>query len=364
MTRLPLALPLLFLAGGLALNLARATAQLPPAGDITALPYEMWADSLERFILAIQLPPGRELIDPCTPDELQASWIDWLQRKVSRTVCGSALWFDGLFGESDVYEETSATHGRIFLGVLWDERDGLDFKFRFRLKASLPQLENRANIVLGRDDFDSYVSDQTDTSEGLPGSFGDSEEEEWLLGIGYAPVTGRRSRLSIEPGVRLKIPLDPYVKVHYRHNLLTDPNKIQVRFRETLFWRKQDGYGFTSRVDIDRTLSQRFLLRARAAGTVGEAQRGVDWQTALTLYHYLGGGRALAYMVEVLGETGLEVPVQDYDVRVTYRQPFLRSWLFLELSGGLNWPRKLLDEDREINPGLGVGFEMQYGRRL
>jgi hypothetical protein len=301
--------------------------------------------------------------DPCVPDEVHGSWIDWLQRKVSRTVCGSALWFDGLFGESDVYQERDVSYGRIFLGLWWDERDGIDFKFRFRVRMALPQLEKRANLFLGRDDVDNFLSDQNDSAEGLPGSFTDSEEEEWLFGVGFAPVRGRRSRLSIEPGLRLKIPLDPYVKVHYRYNLFVEPRRTQVRFRETLFWRKSDGSGFTSRVDVEYMLSQRFLTRLSASGTVGESRRGVDWYSGLRLYHYLGSGRALAYLVEVFGETRKEVPIEDYGVRVTYRQSILRRWLFAELSGGLNWPRRTLAETREINPGLGIGFEMQYGRR-
>jgi hypothetical protein len=88
----------------------------------------------------------------------------------------------------------------------------------------------------------------------------------------------------------------------------------------------------------------------------------VDWYTAATLYQYLGTGSALAYMVEVYGETGREVPVENYGVLVTYRRSFLRPWLFIELSSGLYWPRRWLAEERKINPGLGLGFELHFGR--
>jgi hypothetical protein len=335
-------------------------AQAPPAARITALTYPQQADSLSNVRWAFEEFVPRA--DPCLPDELQTSWIDWLQRKVSRSVCGSAMWFDGLFGESGLYEEMDATYGRMFLGLWWDERDGFDPKFRFRIRMVLPQLENRVNIVVGRESVDDFVTDQHDASEGLAGSFADAEQEDWMLGIGFVPTRGRRSRFSIDAGVRMTIPLDPYLRLHYRLHLFTDPEKIQVRLRQTVHWRSTEGYGFTSRADIDRSLGQRFLVRATLSGTVSEVKLGVDWYSAATLYQYLGTGSALAYLVEVYGETGREVPVENYGVLVTYRRSFLRPWVFIELSSGLYWPRRLLSEERKINPGLGIGFEMLYGR--
>lgn len=344
-----------------ALRPAGLAAQAPPAPRVTALTYPQQADALSdvRWAFA-EFVPRR---DPCLPDELQTSWLDWLQRKVSRTVCGSAMWFDGLFGESGLYEEIDATYGRIFLGLWWDERDGFDPKFRFRVRLILPQLENRLNLVIGRESVDKFIADQHDASEGLAGSFADAEQEEWLLGIGFVPLRGRRSRLSLDVGTRMTIPLDPYVRVHYRHSLFTDPRKIQLRLRETVYWQRTEGFGFTSRADVDRSLGQKFLVRGTLSGTVSETKLGIAWYAAATLYHYLGSGAALAYLVEAYGETRREVPVEDYGVLVTYRRSFLRSWLFIELSGGLYWPRRLLSEERKVNPGLGLGFELFYGRR-
>lgn len=360
MNLLRLTTTLLLLAGIPALRSGDLAAQAPPAAGITGFTYPQQAERLSdvRWAFA-EFVPRR---DPCLPDELQTSWIDWLQRKVSRTVCGSAMWFDGLFGESGLYEEIDATYGRIFLGLWWDERDGIDPKFRFRLRLALPQLENRVNLVIGRESVDDFVTDQHDVGEGLAGSFADAEQEEWLLGIGFVPARGRRSRFSLDAGVRMTVPLDPYVRVHYRINLFTDPQKIQVRLRETVFWRSTEGYGFTSRADIDRSLGQRFLVRGTLSGTVSEVKLGVDWYTAATLYHYLGTGSALAYLVEAYGETGREVPVENCGVLVTYRRSFLRPWLLIELSSGLYWPRRLPSEERKINPGLGLGFELYYGR--
>jgi hypothetical protein len=55
------------------------------------------------------------------------------------------------------------------------------------------------------------------------------------------------------------------------------------------------------------------------------------------------------------------VPIQNYGAEVRYRRQAFRRWLFLEFKGSVTWPRETLEEEREINPGIGVGFEMFFG---
>ncbi len=350
----PATLLLPFAAAVVLLAPAHLEAQSPPAGHLPPGVILSFSDSLPQDTA----PRPR---DPCTPAELQQGWLDWLQRNVSKTVCGSALWFDGLFGDSHVYDEHDASYGRVFVGLWWDERDGLDPRFRFRVRLSFPQLENRANVTLGREDLDSYVSDQSDSFEGVPQTLSGTEEDDFFLGVGFTPLRGRRSHLSISPGVNLRVPLDPYVRVTYRLNVL-ETERTLIRLRQTGFWRRLDGFGTTTRIELDQRLRQRFLFRYHVMGTVSESTLGLDWQTGVTLFHYLGGSRALAYVAEIFGETGRDVPLEDYGLRAVYRQTAFRPWLFLELGAGLSWPRRSLDESRKINPALGFGFEMQYGR--
>jgi hypothetical protein len=355
------ALPAVVL-GGLILRPALLDAQPPPASGITALMYEQRADSMARLARAEAGDSAAEgKRDPCTPAEVSGNWLDWLQRKVSTTTCGSALWFDGLFGDSNVYDEYDTTYGRIFLGLWWDRRDKLDPKFRFRIKVAFPQLENRVSIVFGRENADDFITDQIDVAEGRPESLAGEDEESWLLGLGYSPVVGARSRLSFDVGVKIDVPPAPYVKTHYRINIYKT-DKSMARFRETLFWTGDDGFGTTTRIDFEQNLSERLLLREILLGTVSQSTLGLDWQTSVTLYHYLGGSRALAYFFGLFGETGRPVPLEDYELRAVYRQGAFRPWLFIELSAGVSWPRKSLEETRRINPGVGIGFEMQYGR--
>jgi hypothetical protein len=344
-------------------SLPRATrAQPPPASGEAARAYQARSDSLARLARGAAPDTSTQIsLEPCTPNEVGAGdWLDWLNRKVTSSVCGSALWFDGLFGDNYVYAEKDATFGQVFAGMWWDERGGFDPRFRFRVKASFPQFQNRVSIIVGRDDFDNLVTDQYDEAAVFPGSLSGDEEEAWLFGMGWTPLPGRESRLQFSAGVRVTVPLDPYVRLHFRQNIFVTETSM-ARWRQTFFWTGRDGFGTTTRFDIERTLSPRYLIRLVTLGTVSQSSMGLDWNVGLRLYQYLGGSRAIAYLTEVFGETRREVPLHSYGLSATYRQGFLRPWLFLELSAGLYWPKDILEEKRKINPGLGFGFEMLFG---
>ena len=53
-----------------------------------------------------------------------------------------------------------------------------------------------------------------------------------------------------------------------------------------------EGFGFTSRIDLERLLAERFLLRWTGLGTISQDTEGVKWFSNATLYQNLGDGRA------------------------------------------------------------------------
>lgn len=349
--------------GSLQSSLAHLRAQPPPTADRALEVYQQWPDSLLRVTLEyVSLAQLTRTRDPCIPADLQTSWIDWLNRKVSKTVCGSAMWFDGFFGDATVYDEKDTSYGRVFAGLWWDKRDGIDPKFKFRVKAAFPELENRFNLMFGRESVDNFVTAGTDAAEGLPQSLATSEDEDFFLGLGYAPLSDRYSRLHLDVGARLKIPIDPYTRLHYRQNFFIREDQM-ARFRETLFWERSRGFGTTTRLDLDWTFGDRMLLRTFGVGTFAETVMGLEWQTGTILYSYVGPSQAIAVQADVRGETGREVPIIDYGLTGVYRRTAFRPWLFAELSAGVSWPRQSLEEERKINPGVGIGFEMFYGAR-
>ncbi len=296
-----------------------------------------------------------------TPGSDDAAWIDRLQSGVYGGVCGAAVWFDGLFGTARFDEDSDRTFGRLGLFETYDRRDQLDTSLQLRARYALPNMKNRLRLIVARGDEDQLVEERAATADKpLPQGFQAVGDDAWLLGLGYSKQGSPHDGFDFGIGVRLSADIEPYVKGTYRHNFIFSPNTM-LRFRETPFWRDSRGFGTTTQLALDYLATDNVLLRWNNSATVAQDTEALDWTTSATAYQSLSQRRAISYTALVQGETGADVPLQNYGVLTTYRQPVFRKWLFLELSGSLTWPKDTVEEEREINPGVGLGFEMYFG---
>jgi hypothetical protein len=223
-------------------------------------------------------------------------------------------------------------------------------------------LENRARLVLGRGDTDDMIDGSGNPSvEGLPGSFDDREDDEWLIGLGYSRSGNTVRGFDVGIGARLTTPLDPYVHLTYRWYKPLSTN-LNFRARPRVFWQDTRGTGMTLDSDLDYTINQKLLVRWANHFAVEEMVEGLGWRSDIILYQGLSNGRALAYGVFSELETDANVELQNVGFNIRYRQRFAREWFYIQFSTGVSWPREFLIEERESNFGVGVSFEMRFGR--
>lgn len=288
-------------------------------------------------------------------------WIDKFQRGVYSGVCGTALWFDGLFGNPRFDQDSDETFGRLGLFEYYDRRDDFDTKVRLRARYAFPNLKNRLRLTLGRGDEQALVEGRPSSGQNpSPSSFRTVEDDAWLLGLGYSKRSGLQNGFDFGAGVRLNSGLDPYLKATYTHHLVFRGDTM-LRFRETPFWRDSRGFGAATQVSLDHLATDRLMFRWNNIGTVAEDTEALEWGSDVSLYQSLGSRRAISYTALLRGETGADVALQNYGFETRFRRSLARKWLFLELSASVTWPREYLEEKREINPGVGIGFEMFLG---
>ena len=187
------------------------------------------------------------------------------------------------------------------------------------------------------------------------------EDDAWLLGLGYSKQAGLENGFDFGVGVRLNSRVDPYVKATYRHNLVFRGDTM-LRFRETPFWRDSRGWGATTQISLDHLATDTAAAPLEQHRHRGPGHRGpgVGHRTSPST-RAAGQRRAISYTALLRGETGADVPIQNYGFETRYRRNLNRKWLFLQLSASVTWPREYLEEEREINPGVGIGVEMYFG---
>jgi hypothetical protein len=299
--------------------------------------------------------------DKCDQSPAQDKLPEKVQSGVHEITCRSVRWIDSLFGNSVDFEE-EAVSGKLSLGMAWNEFEGTDATARFRVRTDLPNFSDRWDAFIGRLDEDTYISDTETLQEsafrqGISGT----EENDWLLGLGYKNRSGTGAGWDYSVGLRFRTPVRLYVKARYRRSMKLGPS-LDLRYRQTVFWRDGTGFGTTSHIDTARELSPQNVLRWELLGTVSEDTEGVQWWVGNTWYHNLGEQRGVSLLTFARGETNTEVPLHDYGLELTWRRQVAREWLFINVGPTLTWPRLRLDQKREASLGFAVLMEFEFGR--
>ncbi len=297
------------------------------------------------------------------PPEEDLTVLQRVRRSLTVTACASSAWLDGLFGDQIHYDDYHATYGTVTMGGLWSDYDGFDPRLRFRARLQLPQWDERISAFAGRVGEDDYVSDTEGDFDALPTrQFGTLEDESVLLGLGYSSPERTGNDFDAGVGVRVDVPLDPYARARYEV-VRSFADRYVFSARETVFWQNTEGFGTTTRVNIDRVISDRFLLRWSNLGKYTEETIGMEWYTQVTLFQSVGQRTGLAWQAQMEGATDNEVQITRNAARLILRRQLTPEWLILELRGGVSWPRRKLTEDRDASPEVGIAFEMQFGQK-
>lgn len=297
--------------------------------------------------------------DPCDGDYRSPGWQEDTQAFLGDVSCHTFRWFDGLFGDEIDYPEEEV-NGLALLRAEYNEYEGFDGRVRFRVRAPLPNWDQRWNLILGRGDEDAFIQD-TDVQDPTfynPGIINRNEDDSLLLGLGGRPRGGRQG-WDWSAGVRLRASPVPYVRLRWYYYKAFGP-KTDFRFRQTFFWRSDDGFGATARGDLSHAFRPQDVMRWEAVATYSEVSLGTEWYVGQTWYHLLENSRAFSLLAFGTGETG-NVEVRDAGLAFTWRQPLTRDWIWLSYGPRISWPRFVPEDEREPSLGFTVQVEMEFG---
>ena len=316
--------------------------------------------------LPVPVEPAFPLTDAselCRDKPQGPAWIDRMQTALYRSMCSTAVWFDGFFGSARFDDEYQSTHGSLAMGALWDERNHWDPSLRFRVQMKLPRMSDHFSAFVGKVDPDEYVTERRDDFDTLPRQFGREGDDAVLFGLGYSQPGRRGGHFDAGVGTRFGTPMEPYAKSTYRIAVPMLARNL-LRLRQTVFWEDRERLGATTRFDVERLFTDDLLARWTGSATFSQETEGVRWFSHVTLFQNLRNGRALSYQAAITAESDREVPITDYGLRVIYRRTiFGRDWLFLELRSSITWPRETLLERRTSIWGAGAALEMMFGER-
>lgn len=274
--------------------------------------------------------------------------VDRVHDYVGDTVEALARRLDDFFAGDLAYLEATGSYLQIGGSALWEQ--GRDWKFddRIRLRLVLPRTQKRFRLVL---ESEREPEETRPAEEDRPVPPPPSESRSTLLGLEGSLQETRRWRVSLTGGVKFPLPPDPFVRL--RGRLRVPVASWHFRFTQSLFWFRSDGYGETTAVDLDRSLSGNVLFRSSSSATFLLDESNFELAQSFGVYHHLSSRDALTYSYSVLGETNPRTQVTDHVVGVRYRRSLYRDWLFFEVEPGLRFSR-----DDDFQRIAFVGFKL------
>lgn len=298
---------------------------------------------------------------PAAEDE---ALIDGTSRFMHQTVCESAFWLDGLFGEQRARQREAArgAHGKLELSAGYSEFYGDKYRARFDVKVDLTNINERLSAFAGRDTRDDAVRDRTPIGSQRARFPRFNDRDETIAGLGYALPGNYRLKTDFRAGVRFSgfNPPRLFAQIRFAANVYSDDFNL-VDLRATPFVNTRDGLGLTLTSDFSRVLSQNYLIRWHSTSTLTEASEGHSWRSALILYQRLPLKRAMAYEIFIQGAPEAPEPLTEYGAQISYRQPIFDERLFMTPVVGYSWPRVDPTRARDGSSSVAVFLEMPFG---
>ena len=274
------------------------------------------------------------------------NFMDRAHLAVSKKVIGLANRFDLFFGDEFIEDEVGPTFVKLSSSVKVAEQLDLDTKFRASVRIPLPRLRHRMQLLIESMDNEdeSVINDDS------------VEDRDLFTGLRYIFREDARIRLQTDGGIKFRPSPEPFARLRARKTIDLDP--WAIRFTETLFWFSDKGFGETSRLDLDRKLSENALFRSTSSATWSEDSKGVDMFQSLSLFKSLNGHRALGFELSADGHTSPSTVVEKYSARVRIRRNIHDGWMFLEISPEAEFPR---DRDYKFSPLMTFKLEVLFG---
>jgi hypothetical protein len=308
------------------------------------------------------LEPGPEVEAP------DASWMQASHDLLERGINALVLDLDRFFGDAlhEPYQPPTS-HVRLRNEVRSGEDDSLQAGVSVAGHLRLPA----ANRMLGR--VRLFFAGETEPQP-LPGPDADIVPPRFNARVRSASgglearvdlARGRRTLLDVGAGARWGWPPPPFTRLRLAQGF---PLGIRVvgHITQSLFWDRLEGFGESSRLDVERAFGARTLARWWSIGTIDEASRGFEWASEVGAARVLGAKTGLFTAAAIVGATRSPAHVERYRVYTRLRRDVYGGWAFVEVEPQIDWPADELTSLRSRVFSTTLRLELQFssdGRR-
>ncbi|MBT2774807.1 hypothetical protein J7J47_21505 [Halomonas sp. ISL-60] len=291
---------------------------------------------------------AEERIEPFR--ESVGNWVDNTSRRI-----------DGFFGTDDHMQVNNESYLRFGQEIDWMEGDGTRGDTTLRYRIDLPTSEDRLRLVIESDPEESQGTLEEQGSGRLANDQRDRRSS--TLGLDWLESRDKRESWSnrVGAGVRLRLPLDPYVRFTSERLWQLGEGPWQLESNNRVSWFNNDGYSARTRWDIGRPLSERRHLRFITTVQWREEEDKLEYSEVAEINHRINRRSALRYSAIAIGESASNPRMTNYYLQTRYRRDIHKGILFADVIPELHFQRDVSYDSRWA---MTLRLEMYFQRKI
>jgi len=280
--------------------------------------------------------------------EYHDEWSDSLHDTITDSVYQSAVWFDSFFTLELNEQKHPKTSAKIRLGWLPQRYDYTQYETRFRVKLSLPNFQNRTDLILSDSNDEDLANLPLETINRTQNFSQDS----FSAALRYVNTREKNkftdTRIGISSG-------DIFMR--YRHQrLFSWHDTHSIKIEPAVFYFIKDGLGARLLLEYNYQSKKNTQYRINYSIRASESFDGEKWKYGLYHLQQLNNNSGALIGLVSQGRYASKQGnyTEKYNLSYRYRFNALRSWLYFEIEPFLEWEKK---NNFATNPGIALRVE-------
>lgn len=290
---------------------------------------------------------------------MENSIFDQTHRFISNRLIKTVLWFDEFFSDKRILEEQPARSSvKISNDFRLEGGEHLSHRIFFHINIRLEKLPAKISLLFIGENKDQ-PTDPLPSHIIKPGYEKVESDKIIFSGARYNFVNTLHSKYFIESGLKLNLPLDPYLKTRYRQRFPLS-SIYYIQFAETVIWKKLSGWKTTTELDFAYLITEKIILQLNNAASYPNPDKGIDFGHVIDFRFKVSDKTAISYNMGLSGITRPESVISSYKISCKLRKRFYRDWLYYELEPENIWVRNI-DGKYKSKAAITLRLEIRFG---
>lgn len=291
--------------------------------------------------------------DSVKPDAEFFDFLDPQQETISEYLRAFTTGMDHYFANVKQEKDHTGSYLNLTLDTTWREAGDIELKPRLKFRLRLPQTQKKLKLVIESDPDEKRTTRELETNSSSTTT--DDTNKGVYTGIESDTISKRNWKIRPSLGIRIRSPIDYYVRLFINRN--EDFDNWKLYLRETLYWFDSTGFGADTSMDWDLPLSETLLFRSSSFLRYTDERDQFDMSQSLNLIHQISENRNISYKAAVFADTEPAIYTTSYLLNIRYRQNLHKQYFFMEIQPSIIFER---ETDWEPQHELFLRFEIFY----